>query len=61
MSHPLEKGSLVKMLPQCPELLHVMINVHHVIMKNMLFKTICIKHLHKSNLTQFVVMMLNFS
>ena len=55
------KGSLVQMHFCGSELFHMIINFYHVtIANNMLFKTIYVRYLNKSNLKQFIVMMLNF-
>lgn len=53
--------SLVHMHMCGSEFFHMMINFCHVTIANsMLFKTIYVRYLSKSNLKQFIVMMLNF-
>ena len=55
------KGSLVQMHICGSEFFHMMISFYHVTIANsMLFKTIYVRYLSKSNLKQLIVMMLNF-
>lgn len=55
------KGGLVQMQFCGSELFHMMIKFYHVTTANiMLFKTIYVRYLNKSNLKQFIVMLLNF-